>query len=88
LSSYFGFELDKIKAADEERGRVNREEWSKSVREEARVLEQERAERMERIASVELEKIVGKPAGGVSEKDILIFFARKYRLPLYFVSSD
>ena len=88
MSSYFGFELDKIKAADEERGRVNREEWSKSVREEARVLEQERAERMERIASVELEKIVGKPGGGVSEKDILIFFARKYRLPLYFVSSD
>ncbi len=66
----------------------DRKSWPEEIRKEMAILEQEEADRMERVARKELEKIMSKPAGEITEKDLFIFFAKKNRLPLYSVSKD
>jgi len=66
----------------------DRKEWPEQVREEIQALEQEIDDRIEAMSMQELQKIIGKPADEIREIDLLIYFARKYKLPLYVVSKD
>ncbi len=66
----------------------DRKTWPTEILDEVTMLEREEADRMEVIARTELEKIVGKPAGEITEKDLFVYFAQKNKLPLYFVSKD